>query len=211
MPKRVENAKEALELLMRGNERFASGAPARDRQCDQTRLNVANDGQNPFCVVLSCADSRVPVEIIFDQGIGDIFTIRVAGNVIGPDQLASIEYGVDHLHIPLVIILGHSLCGAVTAVAQGGEFHGHIAQLADKIAPAVQKARQNSSEKSDAEALSHAIKLNVENAMDATLKSSSSTAEALKSGKAQLWGAYYDLHSGKVEWMDTNHIHYNIV
>src|SRR5215467_14490729 len=98
-------------------------------------------GQHPHAEILSCADSRVPPEIIFDQGLGDLFVVRVAGNIAADTEIGSLEYGAEHLHIPLLIVLGHESCGAVTAAVQGGDPEGHIAALVRLLRPAVEKSR----------------------------------------------------------------------
>ena len=109
------NAISALQLLTEGNARFAAGRMIHPHTDADRRAEVAREGQHPFATVLTCADSRVPAEIVFDRGIGDIFVVCVAGNVVGPSELGSVEYAVDHLATPVVLVLGHSLCGAVQA------------------------------------------------------------------------------------------------
>ncbi len=126
----------ALELLIEGNQRFASGNPAYPNQGAERRLEGLN-GQSPFAVIIGCADSRIPPEILMDQGIGDLFVIRVAGNIIDDAILGSVEYAVAHLGSPLVMVLGHNLCGAVQAAIDGGEAPGHIGALVEAIQPAV--------------------------------------------------------------------------
>jgi carbonic anhydrase len=113
-------------------------------------------GQHPFAVILTCSDSRVPPEVIFDQGIGDLFVIRNAGNIVDDVVIGSIEYAVEHLHTPLVIVLGHQQCGAVTAALKGGKATGHIASVIEKILPAVADAR-----KQPGDSLLNAIDANV--------------------------------------------------
>ena len=106
---------QALTQLLRGNERFVAGWPDHPNQSARRRREVSDSGQQPFAIILSCSDSRVPPEIIFDQGLGDLFVIRVAGNIIDDAILGTIEYAVEHVHAPLVMVLGHDKCGAVTA------------------------------------------------------------------------------------------------
>ena len=119
---------QALARLKEGNARFVSDTPARPNLAGK-RLLTSQNGQSPYAIVLSCADSRAPVELVFDQGIGDLFVIRVAGNVAATDEIGTAEYGADHLNVPLMVVLGHTQCGAVTAVAQGAEVHGNIPAL----------------------------------------------------------------------------------
>ncbi len=127
----------ALKMLQEGNGRFVSAAVKRPNQNAKQRMQTAEKGQKPFASVLSCADSRVPVEVIFDRGIGDIFVVRDAGNIATQTDIGSIEYAVDHLGTHLVVVLGHSKCGAVTAAVEGGEAPPNIKAIVDFIAPAV--------------------------------------------------------------------------
>ncbi len=130
------SAEQALELLRAGNARFAAGQCEHPHQ-DLPRRQAALSGQHPFAVVLSCSDSRVPAELIFDAGIGDLFIIRNAGNVVDDAVLASIEYAVEHLGVNLVLVLGHTQCGAVTAATAGGQPEGHLGCIMELIQPAV--------------------------------------------------------------------------
>src|SRR5512143_4155712 len=100
----------ALAMLQDGNARFAAGKPQHPHQDKARRVQTATKGQTPFATILSCSDARAPVELLFDQGVGDLFVVRVAGNVAGVDEIASMEYAADHLHTPLLVILGHSKC-----------------------------------------------------------------------------------------------------
>jgi len=135
------SADDALAMLKEGNDRFAAGKSGYPNTAANRRQETASGGQHPFATVLSCSDSRVPVEYIFDRGIGDLFVIRVAGNVADTDEIATAEYGVDHLGTPVLMVLGHTRCGAVTAVATGAQVHGKLPQLVDNIVPAVRKAQ----------------------------------------------------------------------
>ena len=135
------NAEQAKQLLLEGNRRFSSGKLLAKNMGTARLEELLNKGQKPFAVILSCSDSRVPPELIFDQAMGDLFIIRVAGNVISPIVMGSIEYGVEHLQVPLLVILGHENCGAVKATVDGGEAPGSIADIVEKIKPSVEKAR----------------------------------------------------------------------
>lgn len=136
---RRPTAEEVLTILKKGNLRFVSGKLEHPNHCEESRQNLAL-GQEPIATILTCADSRVPPVDIFDQGIGDLFVVRVAGNVIGDHSLGSIEYAVKHLHTPLVIVMGHTSCGAVSAVASGAALEGHIATLGPAIQTAIKKS-----------------------------------------------------------------------
>ncbi|NLV22235.1 MAG: carbonic anhydrase [Syntrophomonadaceae bacterium] len=135
------SAEQALQLLQEGNKRFSSNELQSKNVSSQRRQELLTKGQKPFAVILSCSDSRVPPEVIFDQALGDIFVIRVAGNVVSTIELGSIEYGTEHLQVPLLVILGHDNCGAVKATVDGGEAPGSIGAIVDMIRPSVDKAR----------------------------------------------------------------------
>ena len=188
----------SLMLLKEGNTRFSTGKPQHPNQDSDRRTEVAK-GQEPFATILACSDSRDPVELIFDRGVGDVFVIRVAGNIAGLSELATVEYGVGHLNTPMLIVMGHTKCGAVTAVAKGAELHGHLHALADKIKPAVEKAKAGTTD-SD-ELVPRAIQANVWQAIEDIIKQSSVVREKLAAGKVSILGAVYDLESGKVTWL----------
>ncbi len=186
-----------LEKLMAGNAGFCAGAPSKMDASKERRMEISK-GQHPVATVLSCSDSRVPPEIIFDQGLGDVFVVRVAGNVIDDVGLGSIEYGVEHLHTPLLVVLGHSRCGAVTAALDAqGEPEGNIGAILKKIKPAVEKAKA-SGKKEKAEVLDLAIQENVRNVRADLLKRSKIVEELNHAGKLKIVLAEYDLESGKV-------------
>ncbi len=170
----------ALKMLQDGNSRFVCGPLKRLNQNARQRVQTAEKGQKPFAVVLSCADSRVPVEVLFDRGIGDIFVVRDAGNIATITDIGSIEYAVDHLGSPLVVVLGHSKCGAVTAAVEGGEAPPNIKAIVDFIAPAVVTAKNASPDKSGEALVPAAITANVWQAMTDMYKNSPTDA-----GKSQ--------------------------
>jgi len=134
-------AEQAKQLLEEGNKRFVSGSILSKDLTQSRRENLDKNGQKPFAVVLTCSDSRVPPELIFDQALGDLFVIRVAGNIVDPVAMGSIEYGAEHLGAPVILILGHSHCGAVKASVDGGEAPGSIGSIVSKIKPLVDKAK----------------------------------------------------------------------
>ncbi|HLP09696.1 MAG TPA: methyl-accepting chemotaxis protein [Opitutaceae bacterium] len=191
---------DSLQALRDGNARFASGAGQHPHQ-DATRRAEVTGGQTPFATVLTCADSRVPAEVLFDQGIGDIFVVRVAGNVADTDEIGTIEYGVGHLHTPLLVVLGHSGCGAVKAVVEGATVHGCIPELVDNIIPAVERARAANPSADAAHLMPEAVKANVLVAIEDLLKRSAEARELVQAGKLQIVGAIYDLATGKVDWL----------
>ena len=136
----ISSSDTAKQLLIEGNARFISGKTLSKDLSSTRRIDLMKNGQHPFAVIVSCSDSRVPPELLLDQALGDLFVIRVAGNVITPVELGSVEYAVEHLKAPLVVVLGHEGCGAVTAAVQGGEIPGSISAITDKIKPAVDGA-----------------------------------------------------------------------
>ena len=151
----------ALKLLKEGNARYLAGKSTH-LKIDATRMeDTTKHGQHPFATVIGCSDSREPIELIFDQGVGDIFVIRVAGNVCDVDEIGSIEYGIDHLKTPLMVVLGHTHCGAVTAVVTKAEVHGSIPSLIDNIHPAVAKAKKNNPKLTGNALIKAAVEANV--------------------------------------------------
>ena len=152
--------------------------------------------QSPHAEILSCADSRVPPELIFDQGLGDLFIIRVAGNVVSDTELGSLEYGAEHLHVPLLVVLGHQHCGAVTAAVEGGEAEGHIAALVNLLRPAVEKTQGMPGDH-----VENAVKANVEMVVKQLRASTPILAKLVSEGKLKVVGAVYSLDTGKVTWL----------
>jgi len=160
------------------------------------RLRQLANGQHPHAEVLSCADSRVPPEILFDQGLGDLFVVRVAGNVVSDTELGSLEYGAEHLHVPLLIVLGHQHCGAVTAAVEGGEAAGHISALTALLGPAVEKTRGMPGDR-----VENAVRANVEMVVKQLRTSGPLLEKLVKNGELKVVGAVYSLDTGKVTWL----------
>jgi len=183
---------QALQKLMEGNKRYLSSKQAHPNQNAARRKEVAK-GQKPFAIIVGCSDSRVPPEIIFDQGLGDLFVIRVAGNIIDDVALGSIEYAAEHLGAQLVVVLGHSRCGAVTATVQGGEAHGHIANIVAAIRPAVESAKPLPGDLTD-----NSIRANAKLVADQIKSSQPMLSEMAPSGKIAVVSAYYDIESGGI-------------
>jgi carbonic anhydrase len=183
----------ALKNLLDGNDRYVASKAVHPDQTTKRRVEVAA-GQHPFAVVLGCADSRVPPELIFDQGLGDLFVIRVAGNVASPEVLGSVEYAVEHLGVPVVMVLGHEKCGAVKATAEHEHGDIHVAALVKAIEPAVHEAQQ---QKGDL--IHNAVACNVKNAARTIATATPTLKNLIASGKLQVVGADYDLATGKVD------------
>lgn len=180
---------DALRYLMEGNARFASdNLAALGKSLNILRQHTV-DGQRPFACVLACADSRVPVELIFDQTIGHLFVARVAGNFLTPEIIGTLEYGAAILGTQVILVLGHSTCGAVTATMKGDAVPGQISSLFSYIRPAVAKANGN---------IEMAVKENARMQAGLLAESSPLLAGLVKEGKLKVVAGYYDLGSGRV-------------
>ena len=191
----------SLQQLKDGATRYASGA-SKHPNADQTRRgDTAKNGQHPVATIIGCSDSRVPAEMIFDQGIGDTFIVRVAGNVCDSDEIGSTEYAVDHLETPLCVVMGHTKCGAVTAVATNAALHGSIEAIAARIKPAVDSVRSAKPKAAGDELVTASIQANVFHSMEDLLKQSPAIQERIKSGKLMMVGAVYHIEDGSVEWL----------
>jgi carbonic anhydrase len=201
-------ADQALTKLKEGNERFVSGKSMHPHT-DAARLALAgseDQGKHAFATVISCSDSRVPVELLFDTGIMDTFIIRVAGNVIDTDEAGSIEYGLAHVNTPLFVVLGHTQCGAVKAVTAATLGHGHpleinIPPLVDNIGPAVKRAIEKNPKAEEKDIVPAAITENVWQSVTDLFMRSAKAREMVKEGKVKVVGALYDVSTGKVEWL----------
>jgi carbonic anhydrase len=195
---------QALSQLREGNDRYAGGTVKHPNQGADRRKETVAKGQKPFATILSCSDSRVPVEVLFDSGIGDLFVIRVAGNVADVDEIGSMEYGVDHLGTPVLLVLGHTRCGAVTAVAQKAEVHGSIPQLVDNIMPAVARAKAAHPQMAGDALVEEAVKENAWQAIEDILENSEAIRKRVRDGKVKVVAAIYDLEQGKVTWLGSH-------
>jgi carbonic anhydrase len=188
--------REANQRLIDGNTRYVAGDPEHPRQDAEHRTALANT-QHPFAIILGCADSRTSPEVIFDQGLGDLFVVREAGNVIDDHTLGSIEYGAEHLHSSLIVVLGHERCGAIGAardtIAAKGEAEGHIASLVEAIRPAVEATNGQ-----DADATCRA---NIRNMVHALRNSEPILKHLVDEGEVAVVGAYYDLDTGAVTYL----------
>jgi carbonic anhydrase len=192
----VTTADEALKRLMEGNQRYVANKSIALNESADRRIALAQ-GQQPFATIFSCVDSRVPPELVFDRGLGDLFVIRTAGQVIDTAVLGSLEFGVAELKIPLLMVLGHEKCGAVKAtietVEKGGVAEADIEALVNGIRPAVEHAKGEAGD-----LLDNAVKANVV-AVVQKLKQSPILKEAIEQGKLTIVGARYDLDTGAVE------------
>jgi carbonic anhydrase len=201
------SAREALELLREGNRRFVSGTKISDILTSQTRRSELAAGQEPFAIILGCSDSRVPAEIVFDQGLGDLFVIRVAGNIVAASQIGSVEFAAERFGTRLVVVLGHSQCGAVRATLEElqqptDNQSRNLRSIVDRVRPSVE-ALLSTELRDDPEALvRHAVRANVR-VSASHLRHGSEVLEQLIQGDGLLVvGAEYSLETGAVEFFD---------
>ena len=188
------DAEESLKKLMDGNRRFVSETYDRGDIGPGRRAEISK-GQRPFAVIVDCSDSRVVPEFIFDQGLGDLFVIRTAGNIVDDIAIGSVEYAVKHLGVRLVLVLGHDDCGAVKATVAGGKAEGHIDAILQAIRPAVAVARQK-----PGNLLDNAIAQNVELVVHRLQSAQPILAQALQTGDVRIVGGVYHLKDGSVDW-----------
>ncbi len=191
----------ALKMLQEGNRRFIN-----NRREERDLLQMVKDtskGQWPFAMVLSCIDSRTPSEMIFDQGIGDIFNARVAGNIVNEDILGSMEYAVKYAKSKIVVVLGHTKCGAVTSACQGVD-DGNITALLEKIKPAISQEKTETNDRSggNPDFVEKVAKLNVLHAIDQIRNKSTIISESEQKGNILLVGGMYDVGTGKVQFYE---------
>lgn len=195
------NADEALTLLKEGNVRFMAMKMQHPNVSAARRDAVAAHGQKPFAAVLGCSDSRVPVELIFDRGIGDIFVIRVAGNVvIGPDVIGSAEYAAEHLDVPVLVVLGHTGCGAGKAAIAAAPMDGSMRDITAKIQISVDRVKLEHPELKGVALENAVIKANVLQGKKDLLSASEELRKLTDEGKLKILTAVYDMETGVVEW-----------
>jgi carbonic anhydrase len=200
-------ALEALESLREGNKRFASDTRDRDSLRSTIKRAQLTTGQKPFAIILGCSDSRVPAEIVFDQGLGDLFVIRVAGNIVAPSQVGSVEFAVDQFGTPLVVVLGHSHCGAVTAtlddLRQPTENQSqNIRSIVHRIRPSVEALVRADVIKDRDELIEHAVRANVRASVNQLRHGSEILEQMVISGKLLIVGAEYSLETGVVDFFE---------
>ncbi|RCJ24223.1 carbonic anhydrase [Nostoc sp. ATCC 43529] len=193
--KPVESAS-PLKRLMLGNARFME-QKFQNPNRSLSRLKEVAEHQHPFAAVLSCADSRVPAEIIFDQGIGDVFDVRIAGNIATAEAIGSLEYAAVKLDVPLIMVLGHERCGAVKAALAGGTLPGQISTLTKAIEPAI-KNNTYLRDLNSAALINRAVEENVRYQIDKLEKESKVLADLVEKGKLKIRGGWYDLDTGEV-------------
>nr|WP_262481214.1 carbonic anhydrase family protein [Algoriphagus aquimarinus] len=190
----------ALEILKEGNQRFINNLKINRNLLEQ--VNETKDGQFPFAVVLSCIDSRTSAELIFDQGLGDVFSIRIAGNIINNDILGSMEFACKLAGSKLIVVLGHSKCGAIKGACAGVKT-GNLTGLLEKINPAIDEVKNvmPDTDQTDPEFINAVEKQNVICMMDTIIKESPVLKELFESGEIGMVGSYYDVETGEVSFM----------
>jgi carbonic anhydrase len=192
---------DALQMLMDGNRRFTAGETSMPRIDQLRRCETFGNGQHPFATILSCADSRVPPEIVFDQGIGDLFVVRIAGNVADTDELATMEYGAAHLGSRLIVVMGHTKCGAVTAVVEGAKVGENLTGLLDNVVPPVVQTKKQNPTLKGSPLVARAIRANVLQSMQDIITNSPDLRAMMVEEKIKVVGAVYDIHSGTIDWL----------
>jgi carbonic anhydrase len=189
---------QALTTLMQGNQRFVGDQPLAWSATAAKRTELTA-GQHPFACVITCSDSRVPPELLFDQSLGDIFVVRLAGNVMTPEAVGSVEYAVEHLHVPLVVVLGHSKCGAVSAALNPPAERSAVSTILDLLNPAVAAARAQGYD--GPELADAVIRGNAQRGALTLIDGSRALESELRSGDLTLISAVYDLSTGRVDWL----------
>jgi carbonic anhydrase len=186
-------ADQALQRLIEGNGRFVAGAATHPDQTPQRRAELVK-GQSPFAIVLTCSDSRVPPELFLDQGLGGLFVIRNAGNILDDHVIGSMEYAVEHLHVPLVLVVGHEKCGAVSAAVAGGEAPGHIRSVVEALEPAVEQAKNQPGDR-----VENSVRSNAQRVAEILTHVEPILKDAVNNGKLLVVAARYDLTTGRLE------------
>lgn len=194
----------ALEILREGNDRFVNNLKANRNLLQQ--VNETAEGQYPFATILSCIDSRTSAELIFDQGLGDIFSIRIAGNVLNEDILGSMEFATKVVGTKVIVVLGHTKCGAIVGACNHVEL-GNLTTLLKKIQPAIDSEKETTGDRTGSNPgfVKNVTELNVTLTIDRIRKESPIIAELEKEGKIKIAGGLYDVETGKVVFYDDNH------
>jgi carbonic anhydrase len=200
-------ARDALERLREGNQRFVSGVRSVDTISSAMRRDELVAGQAPFAIILGCSDSRVPAEMVFDQGMGDLFVIRVAGNVVAPSQVGSVEFAAERFGTQLVVVLGHTMCGAIEATLEelgrpSGDQSPNLRSIVGRVRPAVAPLLETELATSPDELLKHAVKANIRASANHLRHGSQILEQLIQQGRLAVVGAEYSLETGEVEFFD---------
>lgn len=201
-------AYQALDRLKEGNRRFAANVGGPDPYVHQARRAELTTGQHPFAIILGCSDSRVPAEIVFDQGLGDLFVIRVAGNIVAPSQVGSVEFAADRFDTRLVVVLGHSQCGAITATLDELEApsnhprNRNLQSIVDRVRPAIAGLLATELRNNRDELVKHAVRANIRASVDHLRHGSQILEELTEKNGLLIVGAEYSLETGVVDFFD---------
>lgn len=200
-------SQEALERLREGNHRFVSGVRSLETLTSQMRRDELVAGQTPFAIILGCSDSRVPAELVFDQGVGDLFVIRVAGNVVAPSQIGSVEFAAERFGTQLVVVLGHSMCGAIQATIEelgrpSREQSANLRSIVDRVRPSVEPLLETELASSPESLLNHAVRANIRTSANHLRHGSQILEQLIQKGVLRVVGAEYSLETGKVDFFD---------
>jgi len=203
----VTSAVEALARLREGNRRFMTNVRSLDSLLSHTKRAELANGQHPFAIVLGCSDSRVPAEMVFDQGLGDLFVIRVAGNIVAPSQVGSVEFGAERFGTRLVVVMGHTACSAITATLehienQGGSSSRNLRSIVDRVRPSVEPLMKTDLAADRSALLHEAMRANVRVAADHLRHGSPLLEQLIQKDGLAVVGAEYNLESGEVEFFD---------
>lgn len=200
------SAQQAFVRLQEGNRRFVAGELDNAQSRSPARRAALAGGQAPFAAILGCSDSRVPLELLFDQGLGDLFVMRVAGNIVTNSELGSIEFAVAEFGTPLVVVLGHTNCGAVTGAVdnQTDGMPAALRFIVEQVRPAVDDVLANGGEDSQASLINNAVRANVRRSVARLEKESELLQARLTQGELRIVGAKYRLESGEVEFFDAD-------
>ncbi|GHC52327.1 carbonic anhydrase [Roseibacillus persicicus] len=203
----MTTAKEALQLLKEGNERFAAGEPLRVTQSNPEQRTSLTAGQTPFAIILGCSDSRAPVELIFDQNLGDLFVIRIAGNIVAPSGVGSVEFAADQFGTRLVVVLGHSQCGAIKATLDElqrptEKRSPNLDSIVNRIRPAVQPLLEFRRDEDPSELVSKAVRANIRASANHLRHGSAVLENLIENEGLVVVGAEYSLSTGRVEFFD---------
>ncbi len=200
-------AREALERLREGNRRFVDGAPGQSRAAGRRRPDELTDGQEPFAIVLGCSDSRVPAEIVFDQGLGDLFVIRVAGNIVAASQVGSVEFAAERFDTRLVVVLGHSRCGAILATLEElqqptASQSRNLRSIVNRVRPSVEALLATELRHDPAALVQQAVRANIRASADHLRHGSEVLEDLVQREGLLIVGAEYSLETGVVDFFD---------
>lgn len=203
----MTSAQEALAKLHEGNRRFVRGERRLDTGLSHAERAKAARNLNPFAIILGCSDARVPAEVVFDQGLGDLFVIRVAGNIVSPSQVGSVEFAAQRFGTQLVVVLGHTQCGAILATLEAvrdqADHPENVLTIVERIRPSVQTLLELRPSATEDELVHHAVRANVRASVDHLRHGSALLEDLIRRGRLTVVGAEYSLENGQVEFFET--------